>query len=418
MTRTWTRLSVAVLVATLGPWLAWAGEKREGSPELLPAPQRCCQETTCPSPDCCKAGCCPAGDGTCDKAHLTTKIFSVAAVLPCDKPGEKTLIKLITDQVQPSTWAAAGGQGTIEYMPMGKVLVVTQSAEAHEQIAKLLPLLRRLQECTSTPTSTPADAPARVFVFAAAPEPQLQFVQPAPEPQPAPPAPPFGPRVFEMGFASAPCCQPGSCPMAVFGSGPAQPAAQPCCPGVGVYMSGDGTASCVAPAGMAQPAPAPVMPPPMFASSAAWAAPPVFPPPPMVNRECWRMQAVTAEGKTKLAVHCDCNMCMTCESLEITMPANNRLQIATSDKQLCATGSSLHATADAISCHGQNGCVVFEGHVNLRYQKSGQRAMVSAQRVTVNLANGQVEMQPAVSATDMLKRVSFTELLHSSGSQK
>lgn len=59
---------------------------------------------------------------------------------------EDVLIKLVTNTIQPHTWADVGGAGTIDYFPIGMALVVNQFDDVQEQIADLLDQLRRLQD--------------------------------------------------------------------------------------------------------------------------------------------------------------------------------------------------------------------------------------------------------------------------------
>jgi type II secretory pathway component GspD/PulD (secretin) len=59
---------------------------------------------------------------------------------------ENELIKLITSTVSPQTWDSMGGQGSINYYPLGMALVINQTPDIQEQIADLLAALRRLQD--------------------------------------------------------------------------------------------------------------------------------------------------------------------------------------------------------------------------------------------------------------------------------
>jgi hypothetical protein len=54
-----------------------------------------------------------------------------------------TLIYLITDSVAPTEWEIFGGLGAIEAEPLRAALVVDQSPQVHEQVHRLLTLLRR-----------------------------------------------------------------------------------------------------------------------------------------------------------------------------------------------------------------------------------------------------------------------------------
>jgi type II secretory pathway component GspD/PulD (secretin) len=59
---------------------------------------------------------------------------------------EDMLIKLITSTIAPQTWADVGGQGTVQYFPLGMALIVNQTQDLQEQIADLLAALRKLQD--------------------------------------------------------------------------------------------------------------------------------------------------------------------------------------------------------------------------------------------------------------------------------
>jgi type II secretory pathway component GspD/PulD (secretin) len=59
---------------------------------------------------------------------------------------EDVLIKLITNSVEPQSWASMGGRGTIEFFPLGMALVINQTPDIQEQVAELLQALRRLQD--------------------------------------------------------------------------------------------------------------------------------------------------------------------------------------------------------------------------------------------------------------------------------
>ena len=59
---------------------------------------------------------------------------------------ERELIRLITTTIKPDSWAALGGEGTIEYFPLGMALVINQSPEVIEEVERLLESLRKLQD--------------------------------------------------------------------------------------------------------------------------------------------------------------------------------------------------------------------------------------------------------------------------------
>jgi type II secretory pathway component GspD/PulD (secretin) len=59
---------------------------------------------------------------------------------------EDVLIKLITNTIAPQSWTTVGGQGTIDFFPLGMALVINQTPDIQEQVAELLSALRRLQD--------------------------------------------------------------------------------------------------------------------------------------------------------------------------------------------------------------------------------------------------------------------------------
>jgi hypothetical protein len=89
--------------------------------------------------------------------RLITRTYSVADLvtpLPTDANGKESvlckqselpqqLILRITNAIEPDSWAALSGKGTIDYFPLGMTLVVNQTAEVHEQVARLLAKMRK-----------------------------------------------------------------------------------------------------------------------------------------------------------------------------------------------------------------------------------------------------------------------------------
>jgi type II secretory pathway component GspD/PulD (secretin) len=59
---------------------------------------------------------------------------------------EDQLIQIITNTIEPRSWASMGGHGTIDYFPMTMTLVINQTPDILEQVADLLNALRRLQD--------------------------------------------------------------------------------------------------------------------------------------------------------------------------------------------------------------------------------------------------------------------------------
>jgi hypothetical protein len=58
---------------------------------------------------------------------------------------EAALIQFIQNTVEPQSWSKSGGLATIEFFPLGKAMVVSQTPENQEKVQKLLNALRLLQ---------------------------------------------------------------------------------------------------------------------------------------------------------------------------------------------------------------------------------------------------------------------------------
>ena len=88
-------------------------------------------------------------------AHLTTLVYPVGELVEVHNAGNgifaddfESLIDLITSTVQPTTWDAVGGPGSIVRHSVGKsrALVISQTQEVHDEIAALLETLRKFKK--------------------------------------------------------------------------------------------------------------------------------------------------------------------------------------------------------------------------------------------------------------------------------
>lgn len=59
---------------------------------------------------------------------------------------ERELIRRITTSVAPKSWAGAGGEGTIEYFPVGLALIVNQTPDVQAAVEKMLDAMRQMQD--------------------------------------------------------------------------------------------------------------------------------------------------------------------------------------------------------------------------------------------------------------------------------
>jgi len=85
-------------------------------------------------------------------SYLTVDVYEVGDLVACrDEKGQPwddydTLVKLITSQIEPTSWDAVGGPAAISPAPLGsaKALVVTHHSEVHYQIEQLFSRIRAI----------------------------------------------------------------------------------------------------------------------------------------------------------------------------------------------------------------------------------------------------------------------------------
>jgi RNA polymerase sigma factor (sigma-70 family) len=82
-----------------------------------------------------------------DKAKLTVRVYSVKDLVGLGVDDQSpSVIRIITNIVQPTTWNLQGGPGSVEYFAVGQSLVVSQTADVHEEVQMLLEALRKAKE--------------------------------------------------------------------------------------------------------------------------------------------------------------------------------------------------------------------------------------------------------------------------------
>lgn len=72
---------------------------------------------------------------------LSLKVYPIKDLITSED-GANSLIQIITNVVEPTSWNLQGGPATVEYFPAGKSLVVNQTADVHKQLVSLLDELR------------------------------------------------------------------------------------------------------------------------------------------------------------------------------------------------------------------------------------------------------------------------------------
>jgi RNA polymerase sigma factor (sigma-70 family) len=142
--------AVVAMVGGSGVYLCGAGNGDEGggqgATQVVPPPARAGKDAT---KDVAQIS--PRNG----ESELISKVYSVNDLLVfiCDDPKttgiaereDPCVLQRLTERIMeiaPETWSDAGGKATVQYYPLGKAFVITQSAANHEKINALLESMR------------------------------------------------------------------------------------------------------------------------------------------------------------------------------------------------------------------------------------------------------------------------------------
>jgi len=208
-----------------------------------------------------------------------------------------------------------------------------------------------------------------------------QMIPPAPVVQPTPPVP-VGMPQFPPQYLSPPCAPP--CVAPAYPASQTHAAPVPTgpvsCPLAGQCVS---TPRYVETATMEQS-----LPPIPVAPSAAYP-----------GLQPWRVRTVTEKEHTCLEMQMDypegARVC--CENMVVKL-GKDSLKLSVAAKQVHVCGSFFKGTADSVTRNATSNTLVFEGHVDLKYERQGQKAQVSAEHVVVGVADGRLEVKPVEKA--------------------
>jgi hypothetical protein len=123
---------------------------------------------------------------------------------------------------------------------------------------------------------------------------------------------------------------------------------------------------------------------------------PPVPVQPVVSVSPWRIRAVSDKDHAGLEMHFTAageDTCACCDGMTLKVGSES-LKLAVADKQVQVSGSFIKGSADTIARNTIDGSICLEGHVKLKYEKAGQKAEVSAERVVVGVADGRLEVKP------------------------
>jgi hypothetical protein len=139
-----------------------------------------------------------------------------------DNTPEEELMDLVMNTIKPQSWRENGGSGTIDYVPVSKSLVVSQTTDVQIQIGDFLAALHRFQEqqssdCRPAPfQNMPTPIPAEAASPQSAPPVALAVPMPQFFPPAMPPAlsfAPFPPPALSDGLRPPPAvCPPPLAP--------------------------------------------------------------------------------------------------------------------------------------------------------------------------------------------------------------
>jgi hypothetical protein len=112
------------------------------------------------------------------------------------------------------------------------------------------------------------------------------------------------------------------------------------------------------------------------------------------------MRVVSEDDGDCLEIHGAGEAHMTCDHLTLKVAGQRSLKAVAAGKQVAISSPSLKAKADSISLSGGEDRLILEGHVRLEYRlDSDEHGEVTAGRVVINLAEGQLEIKPAAGPT-------------------
>jgi hypothetical protein len=97
------------------------------------------------------------------KEHVVTRLYSIGDLVSDPSPDLSTdvasydkLIDAITSTIVPTSWDSVGGTGSLQPFPLTRVLVCSQTQGVHEEIAKLMKMIRAQR------TARPAEESAQL----------------------------------------------------------------------------------------------------------------------------------------------------------------------------------------------------------------------------------------------------------------
>lgn len=113
----------------------------------------------------------------------------------------------------------------------------------------------------------------------------------------------------------------------------------------------------------------------------------------------WRVCVVQEGGKPCLGMQGGVrkDTSAVCEGLTLKMGGG--LKLAVAGKQVQVSGKCVKATADSVCWSAENGDILLDGSVKLKYECGAHKAEIAAAQVVVGVADGRIEVMGAGSIT-------------------
>jgi hypothetical protein len=326
----------------------------------------CCAEEEECSADCCEQGeCCPSccqKNKTAKTANKTQKTDDCC----CDGNCQNCIRCPLA-----SIFSAFGP------CPLPTLLVARETLDLQGQIDELRDALREMQQNMD---ETAPMVGARRFIWSM-PSPGLQYFE-YPNPTPFLRSPVGNPTGMDRMAANV-FVGPGPCPCPMessLGLPPISASGNVTCGSEGKCCSNGASAAGMPPAPMMQAAFAI-----MNGQSPGLAQA-------MGGAPCCTMQAVEESGHYRIGISCCGENWATCDHLVLNCCGNEHIKVTAGEKQVALSGPCMHATADRVIRMTRDNCIMLDGHVRCVYHKEGERAEISADHVTVGLADGRLEV--------------------------
>jgi hypothetical protein len=115
-------------------------------------------------------------------------------------------------------------------------------------------------------------------------------------------------------------------------------------------------------------------------------------------------RAVKCEGEAQLEMINGAEICLTCRNMAWKSPGCLSLKISTSGDQVQLEGDSLKASANRVMV-GKKDHLVMEGHVRLCYAKNGDQCQITAEKVILDLTNGNLEIISKAKSNDEKEQI-------------